>query len=556
MRKAGKAGASRVAGCAARTLPEPRKRVGPGGSDPACRGEAKARAVAQNTPETGEMHMATGDQDTVRGSPVEHRGARLRGQTAVDVKTRHHIGQRGLQIGVQHRVGKQQKLAVTAVDMDDRMARRMSRRQLEREPRRHLGARGNRAQAVGVGYERALGQGEHALCLIRGLGHHARITPEAMIDVGNRQFGIGEAGRATAEQTADMVGVGVGGDDQVDVLRRNAGGGQGRGEAAEAGAEHLHLAKARIDQDGTVVRLQQVGGGRHRQCFPCNPGGTEGCVDGGLLGAVKQVLRQRDHPVEDRREAVSAKRRVEHGRGALCNVGCSHGGACGGKAKRGGGRYGATKAGEAKGAAGHSCGHGFLIHDYFGYRYFVYDLFAYDLIVVNPFFPFPFRRRIRFDMTDDRDHFARRLCFNVYTVNRAFGRFYQAIAGDSGLTYLKLVILNTLKNDGALSISELSARAGVEPNTLSPLLKKMARVGVLTRERASDDERRVLIEITEKGRRLLARADALVQQGFAELGLDQAEADRAVRFLQDVRDRLDKADPPRLEIDPRELAGD
>ncbi len=158
---------------------------------------------------------------------------------------------------------------------------------------------------------------------------------------------------------------------------------------------------------------------------------------------------------------------------------------------------------------------------------------------------------------DDQGHFAWRLCFTIYAVNRvnrAFGRFHQAIAGDSGLAYLKLVLLNSLRDDGALSISQLSARVGVEPNTLSPLLKRMADVGVITRERAPDDERRVQVTITRKGRDLLAKADELVQQGFAEPGPDQADADRAVRLLQGVRGRLEKADPPRLEIDPRALA--
>ncbi len=159
-------------------------------------------------------------------------------------------------------------------------------------------------------------------------------------------------------------------------------------------------------------------------------------------------------------------------------------------------------------------------------------------------------------MSDDPNSFTRRLCFNVYAANRAFVRFYQAIAGDSGLTYLKLVLLSALRDEGPLAISELSARAGVEPNTLSPLLKKMAGVGVVTRERAPEDERRVLIEITPKGRDLLARADALVQQGFAELGLDPEESARTIRFLEDLRERLDASNPPRLRIDPEELAGE
>lgn len=157
-------------------------------------------------------------------------------------------------------------------------------------------------------------------------------------------------------------------------------------------------------------------------------------------------------------------------------------------------------------------------------------------------------------MTKRQDHFTQRLCFNIYATNRAFNRFYQAIISESGLTYLKFVILGTLRDDGPLMVSELSARAGVEANTLSPLLKKMAAAGLVTRARAPEDERRVVIGLTEKGQKLLERADEVVAQGFDTLGLDMGETMRAMRYLEDVRARLDASDPPKLHLDPQELS--
>ena len=152
-------------------------------------------------------------------------------------------------------------------------------------------------------------------------------------------------------------------------------------------------------------------------------------------------------------------------------------------------------------------------------------------------------------MTDTNDQFTRRICFNVYAAQRAFGRFYQATLTESGLTYPKFVILNALKDAGPLTISDLSARAGVESNTLSPLLKKMAGFGVITRQRDAKDERRVMIALTDNGRKLLARADAVVIKGFSELGLDYEKSMQTVDFLEDLRERLDKADPPKLQVD-------
>ena len=141
------------------------------------------------------------------------------------------------------------------------------------------------------------------------------------------------------------------------------------------------------------------------------------------------------------------------------------------------------------------------------------------------------------------------LCFNAYSLHRAFGRYYQAAFGETGLTYPKFVILMVLDASGPLTVSEVSARAGVEPNTLSPLLKKMASFDLITRTRAQDDERRVVLEIADKGRTVLERARGVVLQGFAALGLDPIAVEQAVTFMQEAREAVEAADPPRLNLD-------
>lgn len=150
---------------------------------------------------------------------------------------------------------------------------------------------------------------------------------------------------------------------------------------------------------------------------------------------------------------------------------------------------------------------------------------------------------------DQDDALARLLCFNTYALNRAFGRYYQAAFSETGLTYPKFVILTVLDEAGPMTVSELSARAAVEPNTLSPLLKKMASFGLISRQRAESDERRVVLGLEAAGRTVLARARAVVMDGFAELGLDATAVAQAVAFLQDARRAVEAADPPRLNLD-------
>ncbi|MEM7596779.1 MAG: MarR family transcriptional regulator [Pseudomonadota bacterium] len=141
------------------------------------------------------------------------------------------------------------------------------------------------------------------------------------------------------------------------------------------------------------------------------------------------------------------------------------------------------------------------------------------------------------------------LCFNIYTLNRSFGRYYQAAFSETGLTYPKFVILMALEARRPMSVSDLSGQVGVEANTLSPLLKKMAEFGAITRARAEADERRVDVDITPMGQEILARASEIIAQGFDALQIDRERMSEALHFLNDARGKVEAADPPKLSFD-------
>ncbi|MEM6589659.1 MAG: MarR family transcriptional regulator [Pseudomonadota bacterium] len=141
------------------------------------------------------------------------------------------------------------------------------------------------------------------------------------------------------------------------------------------------------------------------------------------------------------------------------------------------------------------------------------------------------------------------LCFNVYSLHRSFGRYYQAAFSETGLTYPKFVILMALDVGGPMSVSDLSVRAGVEANTLSPLLKKMADFGAITRTRSEADERRVEVAITPMGQDILTRARDIISQGFKDLQIDPDRMFEALTFLGEVRVKVEDSDPPKLDLD-------
>ncbi len=150
--------------------------------------------------------------------------------------------------------------------------------------------------------------------------------------------------------------------------------------------------------------------------------------------------------------------------------------------------------------------------------------------------------------TDEHQKLEARLCFGTYRLNRAFARFYQTLFGDTGLTYPKFVILSALTEFGPQSITELSDRAGVETNTLSPLLKRMADFGVITRKRDATDERRVVLDMTDLGHSALDAATKKIDAGFVQLGLDPKDVEKTIAFMQVVEARLGKTSPDPLTL--------
>jgi DNA-binding MarR family transcriptional regulator len=99
-----------------------------------------------------------------------------------------------------------------------------------------------------------------------------------------------------------------------------------------------------------------------------------------------------------------------------------------------------------------------------------------------------------------------------------------------------------------MSLSELSQRVGVEPNTVSPLAKKMATYGVIERLRDVEDERRIVLRLTEYGRQVVKAADEVVAQNFADLGISDDDAMQAIALMSRLRSAVENAKPVRLDL--------
>ncbi len=101
------------------------------------------------------------------------------------------------------------------------------------------------------------------------------------------------------------------------------------------------------------------------------------------------------------------------------------------------------------------------------------------------------------------------LCFPLYAASRLMTRLYQPLLEPMGLTYPQYVVLMILWEDAPCSVSHVGARALLNTNTLTPLLKRLEQLGYVRRARNSADERVVSITLTGDGAALEARCASI-----------------------------------------------
>ena len=130
------------------------------------------------------------------------------------------------------------------------------------------------------------------------------------------------------------------------------------------------------------------------------------------------------------------------------------------------------------------------------------------------------------------------LCFSLYSASLAMTKLYKPLLAALDLTYPQYLVLLLLWERDGVSVSALGERLFLDSGTLTPLLKRMEAAGWLLRQRAQDDERRVLIALTPAGRALQARAAHVPGCVLARSGLSLAALRALDHELKGLRSTL------------------
>ncbi|TXC91223.1 MarR family transcriptional regulator [Metabacillus litoralis] len=126
-------------------------------------------------------------------------------------------------------------------------------------------------------------------------------------------------------------------------------------------------------------------------------------------------------------------------------------------------------------------------------------------------------------MKNDILSLENQLCFKLYTAEKEIMKIYRTLLEDLGVTYPQYLALLVLWEEQDISVKKLGEKLFLDSGTLTPMLKRMEVNGLITRKRSIEDERVVLIALTEKGEGLQQEATCIPKQLVEKLMLNESD---------------------------------
>jgi DNA-binding MarR family transcriptional regulator len=115
------------------------------------------------------------------------------------------------------------------------------------------------------------------------------------------------------------------------------------------------------------------------------------------------------------------------------------------------------------------------------------------------------------------------LCFPFYAASRLIIRAYQEDLDALGITYPQYLVMMVLWEDQEITVNQIADKLILNTNTITPLLKRMETMGLITRTPSKTDQRKVMIGLTEEGKNMREKAAEIPSRLLQRLKIDPTE---------------------------------
>ncbi|MCA0756540.1 MarR family transcriptional regulator [Paenibacillus sp. N4] len=130
------------------------------------------------------------------------------------------------------------------------------------------------------------------------------------------------------------------------------------------------------------------------------------------------------------------------------------------------------------------------------------------------------------------------ICFAFYACSREITKLYRPMLDRLELTYTQYVTMLALWEQDQVTVTALGNKLYLDSGTLTPLLKKLEAAGLITRTRDRNDERSVIVELTEQGRALKEKAAGIPAELACKVEGTPEEAGILLRQMHEFLRRL------------------
>ena len=126
------------------------------------------------------------------------------------------------------------------------------------------------------------------------------------------------------------------------------------------------------------------------------------------------------------------------------------------------------------------------------------------------------------------------LCFPLYAASREVIKQYRPYLDALDLTYTQYITMMVFWEEKKVSVKELGKKLYLDSGTLTPVLKSLESKGFVNRYRSTEDERVLIVEITEKGEALRDQALNVPAEVGKCVRLEQGEALELYQLLYKI----------------------
>lgn len=126
------------------------------------------------------------------------------------------------------------------------------------------------------------------------------------------------------------------------------------------------------------------------------------------------------------------------------------------------------------------------------------------------------------------------ICFALYAASREVIKLYKPILDKYNLTYTQYVAMIVLWEEERMTVKEIGQRLHLDSGTLTPLLKKLEQRGLITRHRDINDDRVVIVSLTEDGFKLKGEILDVPGEVFCKMNISKDKAEELRHNLENL----------------------